>query len=67
MSRRTSEASKAIREAWEKERQLVVQGEDTNLWAFPLICNYAFCTKQVEGEGWKEMRDTHCEETDNVL
>ena len=32
MSRRTSEASKAIREAWEKERCLVLEGKGTRDW-----------------------------------
>lgn len=32
MSKRTSEASKAVRKAWEKERQLVLQGEGTRDW-----------------------------------
>ena len=32
MSRRTSEASKAIREAWEKERELVLAGKGTRDW-----------------------------------
>ena len=32
MSRRTSEASKAIREAWEKERELVLEGKGTRDW-----------------------------------
>ena len=32
MSRRTSEASKAIREAWENERQLVFEGKGTREW-----------------------------------
>ena len=32
MSRRTSEASKAIREAWEREQQLVSQGKGTRDW-----------------------------------
>lgn len=31
----------------------------------PLICSYAFRTKQVEGEGRKDMRDTHCKEMEN--
>lgn len=32
MSRRTSEASSAVREAWEKERQLVLNGNGTRDW-----------------------------------
>lgn len=32
MSRRTSEASKAIREAWEKEQRLVCEGKGTRDW-----------------------------------
>lgn len=32
MSRRTSEASKAVKEAWEKERQLVLEGKGTRDW-----------------------------------
>ena len=32
MSRRTSEASKAVREAWENERQLVLEGKGTRDW-----------------------------------
>jgi hypothetical protein len=32
MSRRTSEASKAIRKAWEKEKELVAEGKGTRDW-----------------------------------
>ena len=32
MSRRTAEANKAVREAWEKERLLVLKGEGTRDW-----------------------------------
>lgn len=32
MSRRTSEASRAVREAWEKEQKLVIQGKGTRDW-----------------------------------
>ncbi len=33
MSRRTSEASKAIRAAWQKEQELVSEGKGTRDWA----------------------------------
>ena len=32
MSRRTADASKAIRLAWEKEQQRVLEGEGTRDW-----------------------------------
>ena len=32
MSRRTAEASKAIRIAWEKEQQRVLEGRGTRAW-----------------------------------
>ena len=32
MSRRTADANKAIRLAWEKERELVQQGKGTRDW-----------------------------------
>ena len=32
MSRRTSEASKAVREAWQKEQKLVSDGKGTRDW-----------------------------------
>lgn len=33
MSRRTAEASRAVKEAWEKERQLVLEGKGTRNWS----------------------------------
>lgn len=32
MSRRTAEASKAVREKWEKERELILEGKGTRQW-----------------------------------
>ncbi|MBQ6281570.1 MAG: hypothetical protein IJK69_05905 [Oscillospiraceae bacterium] len=32
MSRRTADANRAIREAWEREKQLVLEGKGTRDW-----------------------------------
>ena len=51
MSRRTSEASKAIRKAWEKEKELVAEGKGTRDWTTEqlYVISQVFWTNFVDG------------------